>query len=80
MKKKRVDWKKIGKVTIYILLTLIFIEAILIITQSTAQQPDVLVPKTTPIPEAQGTPTTTPTITPTETPYPNLFKHSDLED
>lgn len=68
MKKKRADWKKAGKITICALLVLIFIEAALIIDQSTAQQPDVLVPKVTAM---QGTPTTSePAPTPTETPYP----------
>lgn len=70
MKKKGTNWKKAGKITVCILLAIILIEAVLIITQGTTQQPDVLAPKATPVPEAQGTPTTTMAPVQTEIPYP----------
>lgn len=64
MKKKRVNWNKVGKIIIYALLAIILIEAVLIISQkyNNIQHPDVVAPKVT---SARGTPTTTPTPVPT---------------
>lgn len=71
MKMKKASRNKKVNIIIYALLTIIFLELILIINQSTAQQQEVVLQSMeTPVPTAQGTPTTPPQPKPTETPYP----------